>query len=103
MIGMEREDDKRPGAQRPWLTYNQFLGYALIAVGVASVPILLWQLSDVLLLAFGAVLIACLLQVVAEPFQRWAPARLAVPTGFGRAGARTFRLRRMDLRIAVGR
>ena len=36
-------------------------------------PILLWQLADVLLLAFGAVLIACLLQVVAEPFQRWTP------------------------------
>ncbi len=51
------------------LTYRRFLGYALIAVAVATVPFLLWNLASVLLLAFGAVLIACLLQVVAEPFQ----------------------------------
>lgn len=55
------------------LSYRRFLGYAFIAVAVATVPFLLWNLASVLLLGFGAVLIACLLQVVAEPFQRWTP------------------------------
>jgi predicted PurR-regulated permease PerM len=34
---------------------------------------LLWKLSDVILLAVGAMLIATLLHVVAEPLERWTP------------------------------
>lgn len=63
----------RPPPDGPFLSYRRFLSYVFIAIAVALVPILLWQLADVLLLGFGAVLVACLLQVVAEPFQRWTP------------------------------
>lgn len=61
------------GAQRPQLTYRRFLAFAALAVMVALAPVLLWRLSDIVLLAFGAVLIATLLRVVAEPFERWTP------------------------------
>src|SRR5271166_5485986 len=55
------------------LSYRRFLGYAALAVGVALVPVLLWQLGSILILGFGAILIAILLHVVSEPLQRWTP------------------------------
>ena len=55
------------------LSYRRFLVFALIGMAVAVAPVLVWQLSHVLLFAFGAVLVALLLQVVAEPLQRWTP------------------------------
>lgn len=42
--------------------------HAVIFVSVAIVPVLVWYLFDVLLIGMGAILIAVLLQVGAEPF-----------------------------------
>lgn len=53
--------------------YHRFFLYAVIAVAVAILPLLLWQLADVLLLGVGALLMATLVHVVAEPFHRWTP------------------------------
>jgi len=55
------------------LSYRRFLAYAALAVGVALVPVLLWQLGSILILGFAAILIAILLHVVSEPLQRWTP------------------------------
>ena len=43
--------------------------FAVLAVAVGA--LLVWQLSDVLLLVFGAILVAMLLRLVAEPMVRW--------------------------------
>ncbi len=55
------------------LSYRRFAAYAALAVGIALVPIVLWQLGWVLILGFAAILIAILLHVVAEPLKRWTP------------------------------
>jgi predicted PurR-regulated permease PerM len=44
---------------------------AAIFVAVALVPLLVWLLFNVILIAVGAVLIAILLTLVAEPLTRW--------------------------------
>lgn len=56
-----------------WPGYGRVLRYAAVVVAVAVVPVLLWKLSDVVLLTVGAVLVATLLEVVAEPLERWTP------------------------------
>lgn len=55
------------------LSYRRFFGFAAIAVGVVLVPVLVWQLGSILLLAFAAILAAIFLHVVSEPLQRWTP------------------------------
>jgi predicted PurR-regulated permease PerM len=55
------------------LSYRRFLAFAAMAVGVALVPVLLWQLGSILIMGFAAILIAILLHVASEPFQRWTP------------------------------
>jgi predicted PurR-regulated permease PerM len=42
-----------------------------IFVAVALVPVLVWLLFDVVLIAIGAILVAILLTLGAEPFTRW--------------------------------
>lgn len=59
--------------QAQQLSYRRFLAYAALAVGVALVPVLIWQLGWILILGFAAILIAILLHVVSEPLQRWTP------------------------------
>jgi hypothetical protein len=58
-------------------SYAEFLKYALILVAVATLPVLIWYLSDAILIGFGAVLFAVFLRLGAEPFTRW----LSVPQG----------------------
>ena len=50
-----------------------FVRRVLIAVAIGAMALLLWRLVDVLLLGFGAVLVAILLRVVAEPIARRTP------------------------------
>ena len=64
--------------QEQKLSYRRFAGYAAIAIGIALVPVLLWHLGSMLLMAFAAVLIAILLHVASEPLQRWTPLPLWV-------------------------
>lgn len=63
----------RTGMEHEEISYARFLAFAALAVGVILVPILVWQLGSILLLAFAAILIAILLHVVSEPLQRWTP------------------------------
>jgi predicted PurR-regulated permease PerM len=48
-----------------------FLKRTLIIVAVAVIPFLIWYLFGVVLMAFGAVILAMLLRLIAEPFVRW--------------------------------
>jgi predicted PurR-regulated permease PerM len=58
-------------AVRPQLTPAEYFWRALILVSVALIPVLVWFLFDVILIVVGAILIAVLLRLVAEPFMRW--------------------------------
>ena len=44
---------------------------AAIFVAVVLVPVLIWYLFDVVLVAMGAILVAMLLSLGAEPFRKW--------------------------------
>jgi predicted PurR-regulated permease PerM len=57
------------------MSYIEFLKRSLTFVTVATIPVLIWYLSDPMLLGFGAILVAVLLRLGAEPFIRW----LSVP------------------------
>jgi predicted PurR-regulated permease PerM len=57
---------------RPQITTVEFFKRTVIVVLVALVPVLLWFLFDVILIVIGAILVAVLLHLVAEPFTRWA-------------------------------
>jgi predicted PurR-regulated permease PerM len=57
---------------RPQLTTAEFFTRTVIVVLVALIPVLVWFLFDVILIVIGAVLIAVLLRLTAEPFTRWA-------------------------------
>jgi predicted PurR-regulated permease PerM len=48
-----------------------FFKRTVIVVAVALVPVLIWFLFDVVLIALGAVLIAVLLRLIAEPLRRF--------------------------------
>jgi predicted PurR-regulated permease PerM len=56
-------------------TYLETLKLALLVVAVALIPFLIWYLFDVILIIFGAVILAMLLRLGARPFMRW----LSVP------------------------
>jgi predicted PurR-regulated permease PerM len=49
----------------------EVLKRTLIVVAVALIPVLIWYLFGVVLMAFGAVILAMLLRLGANPFMRW--------------------------------
>jgi hypothetical protein len=51
---------------------TEFFKRTVIVVAVAVIPILVWYLFDVILVAFGAVILAMLVRLGAQPFMRWA-------------------------------
>ena len=55
--------------------YVETLKLALLVVAVAIIPLLIWYLFDVILIVFGAIILAMLLRLGAQPFMRW----LSVP------------------------
>ena len=52
-------------------SYADFLGRALIVVAAAIIPILIWYLFGVVMIAFGAVILAMLLRLCAHPLMRF--------------------------------
>jgi predicted PurR-regulated permease PerM len=56
---------------QPRLTTAEFFWRTVIFISVALVPVLIWFLFDVILIVVGAIVIAVLLRLVAEPFMRW--------------------------------
>jgi predicted PurR-regulated permease PerM len=61
----------RPDAQA------EFVRRALIVIGLAALALLLWQLRSVLVLLFGAVVVATIVRAIAEPFSK----HLRLPDG----------------------
>ena len=59
-------------------SYADLLKRTLIVVGVVLVPLLVWYLFNVVLIAFGAIIFAMLLWLGAEPFMRWLSMRESV-------------------------
>jgi predicted PurR-regulated permease PerM len=55
--------------------YADFLKRTLIVVAVATIPVLIWYLFGVVLMAFGAIVLAMLLHLGAQPLMR----RLRLP------------------------
>lgn len=53
------------------MTTLEFFKRTIIVVLVALIPLLIWLLFDVVLVAVGAILIAALLELVSEPLTRW--------------------------------
>ncbi len=51
---------------------TEFFKRTVIFVAVAVVPVLVWYLFDVILIAFGAIILAMLVRLGAQPFIRWA-------------------------------
>lgn len=60
------------------LTTAEFCVRAALFIALALVPVLIWVLFDVVLIATGAVLVAVLLHVVARPFRRILPRAFAL-------------------------
>lgn len=57
------------------LSARQIVRTTLIVGAVVFVAWLAWQLADVILLGFAAVLLALVIRSVAMPFERWTPVR----------------------------
>jgi predicted PurR-regulated permease PerM len=57
------------------VSYQDLLKRTLLVVGVALLPVLIWYLFDVILIAFGAVVVAMLLWLGAELIMRWLSVR----------------------------
>lgn len=53
------------------MTKREFFARATIVLLVALVPVLVWFLFDVILVVIGAIIVAILLRLVAEPFTSW--------------------------------
>ncbi|HVV93810.1 MAG TPA: AI-2E family transporter [Hyphomicrobiales bacterium] len=52
---------------------GEFFRRVIIVAAVVAFAVAVWELTDVLLLAFGAILVALMLQLIAEPIERWTP------------------------------
>src|ERR1051325_6367053 len=63
------------------LNRAEFIKRCFIALAIALLPILVWYLFDVILIGVGALLLAELLGLGADPLTRWlrVPPRLALP------------------------
>lgn len=59
------------------MTHRLFVERLLIALGIGFIVWLLWELRSLLILVFGAILVAVILRIIANPIER----RLRVPDG----------------------
>lgn len=75
---MDMQTEKFTAGEGRWPSPGLFFGYCAVAIAALMIPVLIYTLSDVVLLVVGAVLIAALLRVVAEPFHRLLPLWLAL-------------------------
>jgi predicted PurR-regulated permease PerM len=62
---------------KPVKSEGDFVRKALIVIGLAAVAFILWQLREVLVLLFGAVVVATIIRAIADPIAN----RLRVPEG----------------------
>lgn len=59
------------------MSHRQFIERLLIAIAIIALALLLWQLRDLLLLVFGAVLVGVIFRIIANPVAR----RFGLPDG----------------------
>jgi predicted PurR-regulated permease PerM len=52
-------------------SYSDFFKRTLIVFAVFAAPVLIWYLFSVVLMIFGAIILAMLLRLMAEPLMRW--------------------------------
>lgn len=50
---------------------GRFVSRVLIVLALASCAFLLWELRFVLVLLFGAIVVATVIRAIADPFKRW--------------------------------
>src|SRR6478735_6939575 len=63
--------DDRDRSFRGLMGDAEFVRKTLIVLGLGLLALLLWKLADVLLLAFGAVLVALLLHAASDALERY--------------------------------
>lgn len=66
------------------MSYADLLKRALIIVGAAIIPVLVWYLFGVVMMIFGAIILAMLLRLGAHPLMRWLS--LPEPVALGISG-----------------
>ncbi len=66
-------DEKRRWRLPEHFQDGDFVRRVLIVIGLVALAYMVWRLSGVLLLVFGAILIAVLLHAVADVLARWTP------------------------------
>lgn len=54
----------------PHLTLREFTLRVLVVLGLTALALFVWRISDVLLMGFGAALVALLLHAIADPIRR---------------------------------
>ncbi len=59
------------------MSHRQFIERLLIAIAIVALALLLWQLRSLLLLVFGAVLVAVIFRIIANPVSK----RFGLPDG----------------------
>ncbi len=59
------------------MSHRQFIERLLIAIAIIALALLLWQLRDLLLLVFGAVLVGVIFRIIANPVAK----RFGLPDG----------------------
>ncbi|MDP9414584.1 MAG: AI-2E family transporter, partial [Pseudomonadota bacterium] len=59
------------------MSHRQFMERLLIAIAIVALALLLWQLRSLLVLVFGAVLVAVIFRIIANPVSK----RFGLPDG----------------------
>jgi predicted PurR-regulated permease PerM len=57
---------------------HEFAARVLVTLALVALALFLWRVADVLLLIFGATLVAVLLRAIATPLMRWVSERVAL-------------------------
>lgn len=75
--GREGSNDAMPSLirTRSWPPLGRFTGYTAAALALGALFALAWKLREVLLLAFGAIVIAAIIRAIARPALRRYPKR----------------------------
>jgi predicted PurR-regulated permease PerM len=60
---------------RTWPQFSRFVGYVVVALGIASLFLLAWDLREILILAFGSIVLAAVIRALALPLVERYPKR----------------------------
>lgn len=60
---------------RPWPPFSRFVGYVAVVLALVSLFLLAWGLREILILAFGSIVLAAVIRAVAQPLVERYPKR----------------------------